>query len=83
MQAIITPEATKQFDKIPKVERKKIKRKIGTLEQDPYQGKKLSAELSETRVIRAWPYRILYYIDQKENKIFIVNIVHRQGAYKN
>lgn len=83
MQVIVTPKATKQFVKLPKTDQKKIKRKFETLEQNPYEGKKLSAELSETRAIRAWPYRILYYINQKEKKIFIINIVHRQGAYKN
>ncbi len=82
MQIIITPKATKQFKQIPKTEHTKIKRKIKILEDFPYLGKKLSAEISETRVIRAWPYRIIYYINHKENKIFIVNIVHRQGAYK-
>ncbi len=83
MQIIVTPKAIRQFDRIPRIDQKKIKRKLETLEQNPYEGKKLSAELSETRTIRAWPYRILYYINQKEKKVFIVSIVHRQGAYKN
>lgn len=83
MQVIVTPKAIRQLRKIPKNDQTKIKRKLGILEDDPLAGKKLSDELSETRVVRAWPYRILYYINQKEKKIFIVNIVHRQGAYKN
>ena len=83
MQVIVTLQAAKHFNKIPSIEQKKIKRKFEILEQNPYEGKKLSAELSETRAIRAWPYRILYYINQKEKKIFIINIVHRQSAYKN
>lgn len=83
MQVFVTPKASRQFRKISKTEQTKIKRKLGILEDDPFAGKKLSDELSELRALRAWPYRILYYINSKEKKIFIVNIVHRQGAYKN
>ncbi len=80
MQIIVTPKAIRQFDRIPRIDQKKIKRKLETLEQNPYEGKKLSAELSETRTIRAWPYRILFTIER--NEIRITNVVRRQGAYK-
>lgn len=82
MQLIVTPEATKQFTKLPKVEQKKIAKKLNALESDPYAGKKLEGELSETRSLRAWPYRIIYWIDKKHKKLFVVNIQHRQGVYK-
>ncbi|OGH39122.1 MAG: hypothetical protein A3B44_01720 [Candidatus Levybacteria bacterium RIFCSPLOWO2_01_FULL_38_21] len=82
MQIIVTPKAAKDYKLLPKTEQTKIKRKLEILEENPYIGKKLSAEFSELRVLRAWPYRIIYYIDNKRGKIFIVNIHHRQGAYK-
>lgn len=82
MLVAITPEANKQFDNLPKAEQKKIKKKLLTLEDNSKAGKKLSGNLSELRSLRAWPYRIIYYIKQSQNKIYIVTIIHRQGAYK-
>lgn len=82
MQIITTPKATKQCEKLSKTEVKKINKKILILENNPQAGKKLSGNLSEVRSLKAWPYRIIYYINQKEKKIFIVSILHRQGAYK-
>ena len=82
MKTIITPEANKQYDKLPKTEQKKIKKKITILEQDQNAGKKLSGNFSELRSLRVWPYRILYYKNESQNTIHIVTIAHRQGVYK-
>lgn len=82
MRVIVTPKAIKQYEKLPKIEKIKIKRKIGVLESTPLAGKKLGGELSELRSLKAWPYRIFYYLDKKENKVFITSILHRQGAYR-
>jgi len=81
MEVIITPEASKQYKKLPKPEQKKVRRKLLILEEDPYGGKKLFGELSELRSLKAWPYRLLYYINESEEKVYVVTIAHRQGAY--
>lgn len=82
MQLIITPKAQKHFGKLPKPEQKKIIKKLSVLADDPLSGKKLEGDLQEIRSIRAWPYRILYYIDTKNKTVYITSILHRQGAYK-
>lgn len=82
MRVIITPKATKQYNRLPHFEQTKIKRKLAQLTLDQYAGKKLGGELSELRTLRAWPYRILYYINREKNAVFVVGILHRQGAYK-
>lgn len=82
MKIIITPEAIKQYSKLPKVEQKKIRKKITVLEQGPNAGKKLSGNFSELRSLRVWPYRILYYTNESQKTIYIVTIAHRQGIYK-
>ena len=82
MLIAITPEAEKQYHHIPKIEQKKIKKKLLILGTNPKAGKKLSGNLSELRSLRAWPYRIIYFISQAKNKIYIVTIAHRQGVYK-
>ena len=82
MQVIITPTALKQYKHLQKSDQTKIKDKILLLEKHPTEGKKLAGKLAEVRSLRAWPYRILYYVGKKERKIFIVTIAHRQGVYK-
>ena len=81
MQVIITPKAIKQYNHIPKSEQTKIKKKLLILEQNPQEGKKLFGEFDQLRSLKAWPYRIIYYIDKKQSKVFVVTIAHRQGAY--
>jgi addiction module RelE/StbE family toxin len=80
MQIVITAEANKQYKHLPKTEQIKIKKKLAQLEQEPLAGKILSGELSGYRSIRAWPYRIIYSID--DLNVTIKSILHRQGAYK-
>lgn len=82
MQVIVTPKALKQYKHLPKTDQQKIKKKLLILEQNFQEGKKLSGEFSELRSLRAWPYRIIYYINNKQKKIFITTIAHRQGVYK-
>jgi mRNA-degrading endonuclease RelE of RelBE toxin-antitoxin system len=82
MQVIVTPKALKQYNNLPKTEQAKIKKKLLTLEQNSQEGKKLSGEYAELRSLKAWPYRIIYYIDNAQKKIFIVTVAHRQGVYK-
>jgi len=81
MEVIITPKAFKQYNHLSKTEKTKIRKKLSTLEQNPLAGKKLSGEFAELRSVRAWPYRIIYYIDSRKKKIFVVTIAHRQGVY--
>lgn len=82
MEVLVTPKALKQYNHLPKTEKTKIKKKLLLLEQNAQEGKKLSGEYNELRSLRAWPYRIVYFIDNKINKIYVVTIAHRQGVYK-
>ena len=82
MLIFITAEAQKQYNKLQKSEQKKIKRKLISLENYPYSGKKLSGELEEKYSLRVWPYRIIYKINKDLRKIEIESILHRQGVYK-
>ena len=82
MKVIITPEAQKQYHHLPLSEQKKIKKKFLLLQQDSEAGKKLSGQLAELRSLRAWPYRIIYFINESENTLYITTIAHRQGVYK-
>ena len=82
MKVIITPKAAKQYERLPKPAQEKIKKKIALLENDVLIGKKLSGDFAELRSLKAWPYRIIYYIDEEQEALFVTSITHRQGAYK-
>lgn len=82
MDIVIAKDAQKQYKKLPKAEQAKIKRKLLVISADPLAGKKLDGELRERRSVRAWPYRIIYKINKKENRVEVSDILHRQGVYK-
>ena len=81
MRVILSKEAQKNYNRLPKPSQTKIKKKLTALQQNPLLGKKLGGELEGDRSLRAWPYRIIYSIDEKQNEIRVSNILHRQGAY--
>jgi len=82
MQITITAEAQKQYKRFPKSAQAKIKKKLNVLKDNPLLGKKLEGELTKYRSLRAWPYRIIYSIDETKEEIIVKTIIHRQGAYK-
>lgn len=79
-RVFIANQAEKDFDKLPSIEKKKIRKKLNLLENNPLTGKKLSGKLEGFYSLKAWPYRIIYFI--KKNEIWVIHILHRQEAYK-
>lgn len=82
MQVVLSKDAAKHLAKLPPPEKKKIKRKLLSLGNNPLAGKKLEAPLFGDRSLKAWPYRIIYSINKKAGQIEVSDILHRQGAYK-
>lgn len=82
MNVFLTREAQEQYKKLIQSDREKIDKKIILLKKEPFIGKKLTGKYKETRSLKAWPYRIVYFINERKNEIWIVSILHRQGVYK-
>lgn len=82
MKLVLAKSVQKQYKRLPKPEQTKIKKKLTLISGDPLAGKKLEGELKGRRVIRTWPYRIIYSINEVEQRIEISDIFHRQRAYK-
>lgn len=51
------------------------------LEQNPIAGKKLTGKLEEQYSLRIWPYRIIYFINNKKD-VIITDIGHRKDVYR-
>lgn len=82
MQVLLAKGAQKQYKKLPKPEQAKIRKKLEVLSKDPFAGKKLEGILKGRRSIRAWPYRIVYSMNENEKRVEVSEIFRRQGAYK-
>ena len=82
MLVLLSKDAQKGYHHLPRSEQRKIKKKLIALQDNPYNGKKLTGELKGVRSIRAWPYRILYEINEQKQRIEVHKVTHRQGAYK-
>ena len=79
---ILTKNSEKEFAKLPKVEKRKILKKLKSIQLNPLSGKPLKGELKSSYSIRAWPYRIIYEFIINDKTIVVHKIQHRQGAYK-
>ncbi len=79
---IISKEAQKNLKRLPANYAERIQVKIAVLATGPYIGKKLEGRLSDRYSIRVWPYRIIYKIVKQKLIIEVIEIKHRQVAYK-
>ena len=69
--------------KTPKPIKEKLKPILGKLKDNPFSipYKKLKGKENLFR-IRIGDYRLIYSIDKKKKKIYLIRILHRQKAYK-
>lgn len=72
--------AVKEFEKLPRIERDKVAKKLKILGVDPYAGKYLQGRYKGLLSLRAWPYRIIYEV--KRDSVLIYSVAHRQSSYK-
>lgn len=74
MLVILSKDSKKQYERLPKAEKAKIKKKLHALEQNPYGGKKLTGELRGIYSLRVWPYRILYEVNETKKRVEVHKI---------
>ena len=76
-----TPNTQKIVNKLR--DKKLEKRILGAkskLETNPLIGKKLTGKLDGQYSLRIWPYRIVYFINQRKD-VIITDIGHRKDIY--
>jgi len=78
----LTKKAQKQLAKLPVEYQKRIRSNIVVLSSNPLSGKPLQSEYKGLYSLRVWPYRIIYKILKRKLIIEVIEIKHRQGAYK-
>lgn len=79
---LIKPSAAKELDSIPKVDLKRIVKRIQQLSEVPRPPRceKLSAE--DKYRLRQGKYRIVYSIDDKSRELLVVKVGHRREVYR-
>lgn len=82
-QIEFSKRARKDFLKLPKQYQKRLREKVDSLAVDPLIGKPLKGEYEGLFSLRMWPYRIVYMVIKKKLLVEIIEIPHRQSAYKN
>ena len=78
----LEPKAGKQLAKLHGKDLKKVTEALRSLAIDPWRGKPLGLDLKGHHVIRAWPYRIIYRIEQEIITVTVVTIGHRKDVYR-
>jgi len=78
----IPKRVKKQLKRIDNEYRLKISVALMDLAFNPFLGKKLEGKYKNKWSLRVWPYRIIYKIEKRKLIILILEIAHRQGAYK-
>ena len=81
-QVIIQRSVEKELDALEKSVHKRIATRLLALEEEPRPAgvKKLRGQ--ESYRLRAGDYRILYTIDDKSKKVFVVTVGHRREVYR-
>lgn len=76
----VSNQIRKSLLKIPSPWIDRIEKVIDTLEISPYLGEKMNGEMSSSRKIKVWPYRIIYKIEAGQKVIKITEVAHRGNA---
>lgn len=79
---IITPKSKRELKSIKNLYKRAIVLAIDELQQDPLLGKPLKRELNKKYSYRVGLYRIIYTINKKDRKVFILTAGHRSIIYK-
>lgn len=81
-RVIITRDASKQLEKLPKQHQRRVVARLSALAENPNIGKKLDGQLAGRCSLRVWPYRIIYRVIKDQLLVEVVDVAHRQGVYK-
>lgn len=81
-QVFFSKTAEKSFLKLPQNAKRKIEKAVNKLIENPLSGEKLKGEFEGQYKLYAWPYRVIYIFSASDNILTIVEVEHRQGAYK-
>lgn len=81
-QLIISPATKKQLKLIKQTHQLAIQFALQDIKENPSSGQPLTMGLAGRRSYRIGVYRIIYKINEKEERIYILNAGHRSTIYQ-
>lgn len=78
-QVFLHPKAVKSLQKLDRLIRDEIKKKLKELEKQSDAGKRL--RYSNFWSLRAGDFRVIYEIDRAEKRVIVLFIEHRKKVY--
>jgi mRNA-degrading endonuclease RelE of RelBE toxin-antitoxin system len=81
MKLYLTNTFQKKYQKMPKNIQGRIEEALREISLNPYEEKKLMGELEGEYSYRIDRYRIIYFVDEKQN-IWIETVSHRKNVYR-
>jgi mRNA interferase RelE/StbE len=81
-QVVIQRPAEKELDALEKPVHKRIVTHLLALEEEPRAAGVKKLQGQESYRLRVGDYRILYTIDDKSKKIFVMAVGHRREVYR-
>ena len=76
------PRVERAIVKLPVRDIARIREAILGLPHTWMHGKKLEGEYAGARVIRVWPYRIIYEVRKRKLLIVVLRVADRKDAYR-
>ena len=82
MRVIVLKYVRRQIQQLPHTVQFRIWSALEHLQDHWIEGKKLEGDYAGCRVIRVWPYRIIYEVRKRELIIVILRIADRKDVYR-
>jgi len=81
-EILLSREAVRQLERLPKMYAAAVDGAISTLEDHPLVGKPLRGRLRGLRSLRVGVYRVLYELAGRRKAVLIVSVRHPGEAYR-
>ena len=81
-QVIIKHSAEKELEALPANLHERIVKRLLALEENPRPTGVKKLQGQESYRLRVGDYRVLYTIDDKSKKVFVVSVGHRREVYR-
>jgi mRNA interferase RelE/StbE len=80
---IVTPQAERDLSRLPERAAAAVLEALVAIEDEPERlGKPLTRELAGVFSASRGPYRVLYTLDRRQRRVYVVAIGHRADVYR-
>ncbi len=82
MQVKATSRFERMLRRLSSDRQKIVLERASELEGNPYLGKELTGPLRGLMSLRVGDYRVIYFVDQPKNTIWLIAVGHRKSIYE-